>query len=254
MNERMRCALNGAEMTLLDPRLYIQDIEEQIKMNILTAERPGYGLTPLGTPEREQLNVLVRFVIKEKRRMERTGIISRVNAWAKEGWLTVSTRPEQRLYVRCTQPAGSQALPLNGEMLICFTAYDEAYWQDQYAVSASASGTGGSVILRPRGTRKCRLEAEIINQSGDTVNNLTLRANGGLLAFEGLGLEAGQALRLYHDGRRLLHADAGDKAALDCRRADSADELLLMPGRENTVEFTADGRCGVTLRARGEYD
>lgn len=249
----MGCALNGVELGSLDPRLYIQDIEEHVKTRADTADRPG-GLRLSGKPARTSLTVTVRFMIKERDRAARQRIIGGVNAWAREGWLQVSTRPGQRLYVTCAQPADSETLRWSAEMQVSLTAYEQPYWQDQYAQSARLQGAEGAASLRPTGTRPCHLEAEIVNRSEGAVDSLSLTVNGESLFFSGLGLVAGQALRIDHDGRGWLRARIGGAGRLSCRTPESADELTLYPARENEIAFAADGACDVTLWGRGNYD
>ena len=250
----LHCALNGEGFHALDPRLYIQDIQEQVRMAVETAKRPAWGSTLLNAPARDSLSVTVRFMVKECDRAKRQGVIGRVNAWAKEGWLTLSTRPEQRLYAVCTQPAGSEAFKRSADMELTFTAYDGACWQAVYPVSVTGSGKDLQLSIIPRGTRPCRLEARIANTSEGTVNSLRLAANGKTMSFSGLGLQSGQTLEIRYDHRRLLGAFIGSTGKLACRTADSADDIPLLPGKGNTVTFSADRACGVTLYARGEYD
>lgn len=254
MREELRCALNDAELTALDPRLYIEDIEERVKLTAEPTERPGYGLILTAPPRRESVTVVIHFMIKERDRAQRAPIISRVNGWAKSGWLTVSTRPGQRMYAHCTQAADSETLRWSGTMRLGFTAYEEACWQDRFPVTAQITGREGSAALRPGGTRDCGLAAEIVNRSGNTVNSLRLAVNGRKLEFAGLALGDGQRMMIDHDERGLLRAGIGEAPALCCMKAGSDDDLKLHPGAENTVTFTADGACAVTLQARGTYD
>ena len=254
MREDLRCALDGVEMGSLDARLYVEDIEERVKTAVETGGRPGWGRTAMGRPERESLTVTVRFMVKEADPARRRAVIDRVNGWAKPGWLTIGARPEQRLYVSCAAPADSATLRWSEGLQVAFTAYDGACWQDRYPATARLNGTAGSACIAPRGTRECLLDAEIENVSGGVVNAVSLSVNGRTMAFAGLGLAAGQKLTIDHDPRRLLRATADGAGRLACRTAESADDLTLIPAARNTVYFTADGACGVTLRARGEYD
>ena len=254
MKEKLDCALNGIALESVDPRLYVQDIAEEIRMRVDTAPRVDRGLRLIGAPEREGLTVTLRFMVKERDRAARARVISRVNAWAREGWLTVSTRPEQRLYVVCTQPAGSETYRWSGDMQLTLTACGEACWQDRYPTAASVSGSAGEAVLRPLGTRPCPLEARIVNRSGEALNALSLTVNGRRMAFEGLGLAEEETLEIACDEYGLLKAAVNGAGRLSCRTADSADALTLTPCRENAVRFAADGTCGVTLYARGRYD
>ena len=254
MSEKLYCAIDDIGFGGVDPRLYLEDITEEIRMRTDTASNGGRGLRLLGAPEREGLAVTLRFMVKERDRAARARVISRVNAWAKEGWLTVSTRPDQRLYAVCTRMADSETYRWSGDMQLTLTACGEACWQDRYPTVALMNGSAGETALRPLGTRACPLEAAVMNLSGETVNALSLTANGQRLAFEGLGLAAGETLEIACDQYGLLTAAVNGAGRLDRRTADSADILTLTPGKSNAVGFTADGTCGVTLYARGRYD
>ena len=253
MTEEIRCALDGADLTSLDPRIHIQDVEERPRMRVETRARPGYG-SALAASERESLAVIISLMIKEPDGTARQQAMQAVRGWAKRGWLTVSTRPGQRLYVVCTQPPETRWRRWSEETQIVLTAYDGAFWQDVYPAAAGFTGADGSAGIRPGGTRACRLEAEIRNASGERVDSVALSANGETMAFAGLGLAAGETLRISYDERGLLHAEAAGEGKLSCRTAESADDVPLFPARENTVRFAADGECAVTLRARGVYD
>lgn len=254
MREDLRCALNGEEMIGLDPRLYINDIDEKIKVSPETGNRPHYGQTLVGVLGHDSIAVTITFIVKECDRAARQGVIQKVNGWAKEGWLTLSTRPQQRLYVHCTQPVSNKAFSRSEELTVVFMAYDEAYWQEAVPQSAAMSGTTGSVTVRPFGTRECCLEASITNTSEETVQALTLAANGFSWTFEGLSLAAGETLDILYDQRNVLSMSVGNVSKLACRTGTSADDLLLYPAQENTVQFVADQTCDVTLYVRGRYD
>lgn len=254
MREDLRCSLNGVDMLSLDPRLYIEDIEETIKFTAETGKRAAYGQTLTGIPGRDSVTVSVTFKIKERDRTSRQSVIQLVNGWAKSGWLTINTRPYQRLYVTCTQPANYKVFSWSEDMTVAFTAYDEAYWQDAVPARVSLSGTDASVSVTPRGTRACCLQAEITNASGGTVNTLSLAANNSQMAFEGLALAAGKTLVIAYDERHLLTATVDGVSKLSCRTAASADDLWIDPRKANPVRFVAARACSVSLILRGEYD
>ena len=254
MKERLACALNGADFNSLDPRLYLDGLEEEAQENVDTAALCGGGRRIIGRPGRRELTVTLRFMIKERDPAMRGRILDRVNAWAAEpGWLTLSTRPGQRLRVICTRYAERSALPWSGAGRIALTAYQRPYWQERYPVSTAFSGTEGSAALVPAGSRACCLEAEITNRSAGAVNAVSISAGGKTMAFSGLGLAAGQTLRLYYDDERILHAESGGVPRLACRTPESADGLPLVPGRVNQIRGAADGACRFNFIARGEW-
>lgn len=251
---RLWCALDGMELAGLDPRLYVQDIEERVKMDWRTAERPYGGRFWSAAPWRDTLEIAVTFMVKERDCGKRQQVLQRVNAWARAGWLTVSTRPDLRIFVICTQPAAGGSFAWSAEEQLVFAACGSARWQERYPVQAVLQGSDASAGIRPLGNRDCCLEAEVKNTSEGRIQRIRLTVNGRMMAFEGLGLDRKKKLRIYYDPQHVLHAEADDVSCLHCRTADSADDLLLSPGTENTVRLTADGPCEAVLYARGEYD
>lgn len=254
MREELRCALDGNELTSLDPRIYIEDIEEQIRTDTRTAGRVRGGAVLCGPMGRESLAVMLRLMIKEKDRAERARVLARVNGWAKKGWLTVSTRPWQRLYVVCTQPADGAALRWSESARLVWTALDWPYWMGAVPDSAAVSGASDAAWLCPEGTRDYYAEAELKNESGDVIDEISFFFGGGeKLAFSGLGLADGGTFRLFYDERHLLRAEADGAPVLHCLTADSQDEICLPPGR-NSVIYYADGLCSGRIYARGVFE
>lgn len=253
MREIMRAALNGQDFYAIDSRLYIQDIIEDISCNVETFSRPAYGQYLASNLGHESLEITIKFMVKCCKRSDRQSVIQRVNGWAKEGWLELSTRPWKRIYVVCTQPAGNETFAWHDDMQITFTAYGESYWQDMEPATVTITGNGTGSIS-PKGTRPCYLEAKIKNTSSQTCNSISLSANGKTIAFEGLSLGAGKTLNLLYDNHHWLTAKIGNTGKLGCRTGASADDILLNPAAPNTITFSADKSCTANIIARGLYD
>lgn len=254
MREKLNCAINGDSFNELSPTLFIQDFEEKIKTRTDTTNRPHAGTYLIYQDGRDTLEVTVKFMIKERDLAKRQAIIARVNGWAKYGWLTLNTRPEQKLYVYCTKKADSKTLKWSDDMTLTLTAYDLPYWQDRIPVIASVTGTSGTVNIRPLGTRPCLLEAEITNNFGSAVANVSLSCNGKTIALNGVGLPNGKTLKLYYDERRLLHATIDGAGKLSCRTETSADDIFLADNATNKVTVSASGKCTFRIIGRGLYD
>lgn len=254
MREKLDCALNGGSFNELSPNLYVQDFEEKIKTRTDTANRPHAGTYLIYQDGRDTLEVTVKFMIKERDLAKRQAIIAKVNGWAKYGWLTLNTRPEQKLYVYCTKKADSKTLKWSDDMTLTLTAYDLPYWQDRIPLFASFTGTSGHIDINPLGTRPCLLEAEIKNESGSSVGNVSISCGGKTMAFSGLGLANGKTLKIYYDERRLLHATVDGAGKLSCRTASSHDDIYLTDNQSNRVSLSASGKCTFRIIARGLYD
>ena len=233
MREELRCALDGNELLSLDPRLYIEDVEEQIRTDTRTAGRALGGAVLCGPVGRESLTVTLRFMIKEKDRAERARILARVNGWARRGGAALRWSESARLV---------------------WTALDWPYWMGAQPDSAAVSGVSDAAWLCPEGTRDYYAEAELKNESGDVIDEISFFFGGGeKMAFSGLELPNGAVFRLFYDERHILRAGAGGVPALHCLSADSQDEIRLPPGR-NSVIYYADGLCSGRIYARGVFE
>ena len=71
------------------------------------------------------------------------------------------------------------------------------------------------------------------------------------MAFSGLSLGAGKTLKIYYDENWILRAEVDGASVLAKRTADSADDLILPPGKATTVTIEASHAVSVTLKARG---
>ena len=180
-------------------------------------------------------------------------MIQRAAAWAMGGrYLSIGDRPGQRLRVVCdTLPSVTSALRWTQDLIMVFTAYAMPYWEADTPIRASFTGTSGTAAIRQAGTAPCFLEADIANTSGATLTSLSLTADGQKMAFSGLALGAGKTLKICYDENWILRAEVDGASVLAQRTADSADDLILQPGKATTVTIAASDAVSVTLKARG---
>lgn len=250
MITRYRAWLNGQGLQDIDPTVIITDIQESIPdMKLETASRAhGDGLRVLRNTRRS-LSVALRFAIYEYDVERRKAILQKVITWARKGGvLTINDRPGQQLSVVVEQlPVMSSALKWQAEMLIMLTAYETPFWQESIPARVSAYGENGSVQLYPAGNHEsCVLEAKITNTGADTLNTLTIAANGREMAFSGLGIAPGETFTMAVEGGLLALPVAN-------RTPESADEILLHCGEYNTITYTADQSVSAVFSARGAW-
>ena len=255
MRDLMTCALGGIGLLDLDDHIYIEDIKEEITTDQETAKRAAYGLFPLTEPMHESITVTVTFMVKERNRAARDAIIRKVRGWAKKGWLTTNLRPDQQLYVYCTQPPPSEAFDWTARMDIVFTGCGEAYWQDivPLTVSSSSASVSGTRIITPNGTHDCFLEVEI-RPSGGTLTSVNITVGAQVMQLSGLSIVDGSALQIYYDERHLLHIESNGVSMMNKRLGTSADDIILTAGQPNTVLLQFNRICNYTIKVRGLWE
>lgn len=250
----MTCALNGTRLYDLDERIYINDISENITLKTDAQARPYYGQTFLGQNAHDLMTVTVTFMIKERDRAARMGVIQKINGWATKGYFTTNIHPDQRLYVVCTKLPEAKTFSWHEEMTVVFTAYGEACWEDvaQTTYTVASSTAAASTTFRPGGTRTCFLEAEITNVSNSTLTTVTLTANGESISLTGLSIAKNAKVELrYTDGDHFM-VITGNGASIMNKRS-GVDDLLLYPNTANSVSCATNVNCKTIFKARGLY-
>lgn len=254
MRTDFTASLNSVNLHEIDTSIYIEDIYEEPKIGVNTESRATYGLSLLNEPEREQLEITIRLMVKKGNRVDRQAIISKILGWAKSGWLQTNLRSGQKIYVACTQKPQYKSYKPYESFEIKFTAYNEAYWQETTPVNVTLTGTTGSCTIKPNGTHRCFLEAEVTNTSGSTVTSVTLQAGTKSITFSGLTLANNGVLKLFYDEMHILRAEISGTSVMNTRTEASDDEIPLVNGSNNTVSFSASGACSVKFIARGLYE
>ena len=253
MKYMMRCAVNGIDLYSISDRIYIQEIEEKPALKVETMARPFYGMIDEGFMAHDQMAVKITFMIKEYDRIFRADILEKICAWATMGYLTVNTRPNRRMYVRCTELPTMKTFAWHEDMSIVFTAYGEACWEDETPLTKTITATTEAVLedFNVRGTLPCFLEAEIVNASGGTLSEIVLTANGETISLTGLSVPDTGKVELRYDERHYQVITANGVSILAYRSG--ADDLILNPGHNNQISCVTDAACNVTFMARGMY-
>lgn len=258
MITRFTCWMDGQGLHDLDPCLLITDIAESAAdRSFMTVAGPD-GLH-LNRVIRRSLSVAVTFVIRERSPMRRAALMDKVMAWASGRVLTVGHRPDQQLRCQCTGlPDPGSALKWHAPLTMQFTAFAVPYWEAARPAAAwitPAASQGSTALLTP-GTAPAPVDGLIINQSGATVNALTLACGETSFAFTDLGLADGERLLIDHDDEcRLQLTILGDasRSVMGKRTGDSHDELICQPGRANAITLAADQPVSVKCTVRGRW-
>ena len=251
MRDLMTCALNGADMFDLDDRIYIEDITEKVNIDHEAVGRAAYGMLPQNTPRHKSIVITVKFMVKERIRFERNGVVHKIQSWAKQGWLTTNIHPNQRIYVFCTGLPSINTFKWTERMEVQFTAYGEAYWQDitPLEYSSETDTTSASMIIKPICSHDCFFEAQI-TPSGGTLTSVSVTVGSQSFQLSGLSISANAVLSIYYDELHLLHIESGGVSLLNKRTGASSDDLILVANQNNTVAMTFNVACAYTINIR----
>ena len=266
MKLRRRAALDGVQLDEIDERILIQKIEPAAGKDQENAASLWGGTGSRVTNEhRDSLDVTVQFSLDMKRGSytERSEVFEKIAGWAAGGgWLTISTKPERKIRVKCAQiPGEGDALDWTSRYSIVFRAYGVPYWQEENAQQVRLNNvSSASQRFIVGGTRKTVMELSFRNTSGGTVNNINFTAGGSAIRLRNLGLANGETLAIDHDdnGKRCvlrirIQGTGGTwRSALDRRTADSSDDMTVDPG-SNSVTFSAGGSGTLMISCAGRF-
>lgn len=259
MKELLRCRMNGQDLADAAPGLHLLDIAENAPERQLTAADPAVGQGQrLLRLRRTQLTVTLTVALAERRFDRRADLLDRLRAWAADGWLEISPRPAQRLNCVLTEAPGLEsAWQWAQPVTLTYAALNPPCWQ---ALREAVTRTGPGLLCTarhcPGGTAgPVPLNFRLRNEGPGILTraDVSCRETGTRFSLRGLSLHAGETLAADHTPEGLLTLTAGTGSALHTRTADSADELLLLPGRSNTLTVEADAPVSAEFRSRGWF-
>lgn len=258
-----RAAVNGAQLDEINERIVIRGTESGAGKGTVTAVSTGRGDgSRITGRRRESLEAQVRFAMDIRKRdmQERAELLESVFAWAaaaEGGTLTFGHKPGRRLRVdEVETPGEGDVWKWLDEYTITFRARAVPYWEQENAISAqTATGTSQSGAITVAGSAETVANVTIENMSGAVINTMTVTIGGKSMAFEGLGLGAGQSLIVDHtrtNGRYIQRIRIGTQSVMAKRTSASADEFIINPGSVS-FSFSAQRACRLTVSCRGRY-
>ena len=263
LNSRYDATLNGHSLSDVAEEIIIRDIiEEPPKVDRQTdkrALRHGYRVSGV---IRRSLSVRIVYNVRAYDESRRAEILDSIARWAGDGgWLTISTRPMLRLYVRPEDfPSLSSSLKWTEDLSLTLTAYEQPYWEERLPAVLSAQtapdgdGYAFSGALNPRGTvQAVPVTLTMTNTGGAALTNLTITAADTSIVLERLSVQPGEAVAIAYTDDDILTITGGGASILSARTAESSDELLIRPGQENPITITSDAPVSGTVEARGRW-
>ena len=204
------------------------------------------------------LTVEVQAEVHARRVEERQTVLDAIRAWSRGTWLTTAARPGRRLRVSSARFGGEcSQLRWTDMVSILLTACDPPCWEDEQAAEAVLTGRTGTVSLYLPGTMETPVTARIRTNGSTAVENVRIGKGTRYMQLEGVGLVRGETLHIRRSAAGVLElvieeADGSMRSVYGTRTADSADQLMLAPGR-NDMEVSADADVVWTISGRGRW-
>ena len=247
---RQDVSINGVSLRGLDSRVIVRAIREtenEAEVNFGNIAGRS-GRLPIGQRLRRGKTVEVEFAIRELYDLPaRAAVLDTVNAWAADGILTMTSRPDQRLNVYCTGRApGGDLKDYNASYTVTFKTGGNPYWEDAEETTKTISTSGEHSFVIP-GTAPTVVDADFTSLESDTTS-LTIAVRTGLKTrrFYTGAVTAGTNLHWGHTADGIL---TGSVAKLTYQ---SDDDLIAGPGTVY-VSVTADCPFNATFSARGRW-
>ena len=243
--------LNNVDLASVHPSVLLQHINEgELKLLQRWNDRPGGGQMLLSN-QYQQKEIIIEFAIRDGRNYDRRlEAFAAVCQWAAGGgWLEISSRPGQKIFVTLSQmPVIGRLREWTENMAIHFIAGWCPFWENVVPSTASGSGASGTINLFAPGNAQSKLSA-IIAGSGLTSVTLSCPATDTALWVSnpsGLGGD----VRIYHDDQNLLHITAGGVDVM--RYRGGSDEVILNPGH-NAINYSINTSASIQLIAGGAW-
>lgn len=247
-------ALDGKPLTAIAPELLLLDIQEaEPKEDSQSTPRAmHHGSLRFGWARRS-LKVTLICMIRTQHIEHRTQVMQQVAAWAANGgWLTINTRPGQRLRVAAEKlPTIGSANKWTDEIKIELVAFERPYWEMINAASAVITDAG---VLRFGGMLPTSpAEVSAVNLGTEAMTSITFRCGETAITLSGLKLAAGKTVSITYTDADLMQILADGASALSCRTADSDDDLQAAILTDNPISVTADQPVSATFSVRGRF-
>lgn len=255
MARRMKAWCNGISLTDAVPSAIIRGVQEDDpEIDLMTGERPGQPGQRVLYKKRTQLTVSITIVIRELFDLEkRAQALQAVCAWAQDGVLELSNRPDQHLECIVAQrPALGADRDYTQQLTVEFAAIACPYWLSRVEDTTSGTGTSGTLSLTASGSVETPLMFDV-TPSGGALESFSVTANGEAISLTGLNVAAGKKLKLYYDQNALQWITADGVSVLSSRSAASADDIWISPGAPVSIAFTASTASAVTVKTRGRW-
>jgi len=248
--------LNGISIRDNDPRIIISGITEGQPKEKSTITYMGYTHGGrLSKTVRQELSIAVTIGIKETDMRERDAVYQAIRKWGRyAGYLTTSSRENQRLYVEDMniKTSGKKWMET---ITLTFTAYAKPFWENLSAQSASigtAATSGSTFLFAPGNADECTVDAEITARGG-TLDTLTVTVGNTSMSFTALGVTVNNRLTIAHTDDGLLTIKNGSTSLMSKRTGASADDLIAEPGSSNAVSFSGNVTCTAKFSTRGRW-
>lgn len=254
MITRYRVSLDRVNLDTLAPEIMVLDVAYTSPVYTLQASalaaRHGqivYGRTIPTAGVSVTLEIHTQSI---KRRQE---ICEMVRRWAMcGGELRVNSRPNEHLRVECdTPPTIPSDLKWTGKITIGFTAYEQVFWEQDEAWSMSVPAGESRMMMVPGSAEETPVKVQVKNDSGQTVDSLTVTAGETAFSFADLALEDGETLDIGYDDHGFLFIRAGVVSKMDKRTPESSDDLMIRQNESAALSVTADAAVTATFTARG---
>jgi len=253
----IRAYLNGIDLGRAIPGAMLLEVTESApKVNAQASAIAGRAGQWFLSADRQQLDVQLSIGIRERYDpVRRAKIRDQIAEWcANGGWLTLSYRPNQRLWVHPTDvPALGKSFIWTEKETLTLTAYEHPYWEDatETAVTLDKGTSNSGVITLPGNAGRVECDAEITVATG-TLTDITLTVGSTYITLTGLTVT--DSVTIGHTDEGILTINSGSGAALlRYRTDDSSDELLATCGGSTDISYEASKAVTVKVVARGRW-
>ena len=254
MNGRNEIWLNNVALTEIDPGIYITDIAySAVSPERHTAKLAGRDGSYSADTDSIGKNVItVTFMQRHYSTSARQTLAQAVMRWCSAGgWLKASDRPNQKIYVRCSQyPVIKSVTKWTDTVSLQFAAYDYPYWlDDDPAVIECSNGQTKTGYLA--GVKRSDITAKIT--ATDALTWLQMNVGSTMIRLENLTVSAGDEIIVdYSANHHILGISCNGTSLLHLRTAASSDDLVAEIG-ENSFVYSASGASVCKYYVRGVY-